>query len=359
LLKVLVTGAAGLIGGEVCAHLAKRGHEVLALTHRTREVRGNDGEMVALADNLLGDVTAPMLGIGQQAFDLVIHCAANLQFDAPEIELQAINVAGTRNALDLARAAGASFLHVSTAYVCGTQEGAIPEGPVQGGAAFTNAYEASKATAERAVENSGLRFAIARPSIVLGDSRTGAIRDFHSLCNVFRLMARGKVTQFPAAPGSTLDLVPIDHVAQGIVQIAERMEQAAGGHYHLVARTPMATAELAHGVARVAHFPDPLVVAPQDYDRDALRPAERLLAERMLTTFGAYFTRSPCFDDRRFRELTGLDCPPTDRDWLDRLIAYGLVRGYLPADPTRNASARRDNNVPAARALPMPRASRP
>jgi len=335
--KILVTGAAGLIGGEVCARLAARGHEVVALTHRTREVRGNDGALVPLADNFCGNVTAPMLGIPPREFDLLVHCAANLQFDAPEADLQAVNVEGTRNALDLARAAGSSFLHVSTAYVCGTREGVIQEGPVPSATTFTNVYEASKAAAEETVAQSSLRFAIARPSIVQGEQATGAIRDFPSLCNVFRLMARGKVTQFPAAPTSTLDLVPIDHVAEGIVRIAERMERAAGGHYHLVANKPIATAELAHGVARVAHFPDPQVVAPEDYNPIALRPAERLLAERMLATFGAYFARAPRFNDEKFRALTGLSCPPTDRDWLDRLIAYGLARGYLPASPQRTS----------------------
>ena len=222
-------------------------------------------------------------------------------------------------------------MHVSTAYVCGMREGEIVEGPVPAETQFTNRYEASKAAAEAVVAQSGVPFAIARPSIVLGDSETGAIRDFPSLCNVFRLMARGKVTVFPSAPGSTLDLVPIDHVAEGIVQIAENMEEADGRYFHLVANSPMPAAELAHGVARVAHFPDPNVVAPQDYSMANLRPAERMLAGRMLGTFGPYFTRSPEFDDSQLRALTGLTCPPTDSAWLDRLIAYGIARGYLPA----------------------------
>ena len=328
--KTLVTGAAGLIGGEVCARLARRGHQMVALTRKSRAVRGTDGAPVPLADNLSGDVTAPMLGTAPQPFDLVVHCAANVQFDAPEAELHATNVEGTRNALVFARAAGADFLHVSTAYVCGNRDGEIAEGPVPAGTGFTNAYEASKAAAERVVEDSGLRWAIARPSIVQGEHASGAIRDFPSLCNVFRLMARGKVTRFPVAEHSTLDLVPMDHVAEGIARIAELMGQAAGGYYHLVADTPLPTAELAHGVARVAHFPKPQVVAPEHYDPASLRPAERLLAERMLATFGPYFSRAPRFDDRQFRALTGVACPPTDRAWLDRLIAYGLARGYLP-----------------------------
>ncbi|WP_338242179.1 SDR family oxidoreductase [Aurantiacibacter hainanensis] len=348
---MLVTGAAGLIGGEVCARLAARGHGVTAMVRKVREVRGNDGAQVAGATVVDGDVTRPLMGLDPAAFDidLVIHCAASLEFDAPRDVLAAVNVEGTRNAVEFAGAAGAGFVHVSTAYVCGTREGVIAEGPVLAGTRFTNNYEASKAQAEAAVAESGLPFVVARPSIVLGDHATGEIRDFPSLCNVFRLMARGKVGTFPARSNSTLDLVPVCHVAEGIVRLAERFGNASGGYYHLVADTPLPAAELARGVARVAHFPDPQVVDPDSFDADSLRPAERMLLGRMMATFGAYFTRSPRFDDSRFGNVTGLACPPTDAAWLDRLIAYGIERGYLPQAPV---SERRDNACPAAAARP-------
>ncbi len=301
------------------------------MVRRNPEVRSNDGVLVEGIETVSGDVTLPMMGLDPTPHDVVIHCAASLEFDAPEEELRAINVEGTKNALAYARAAGAAFVHVSTAYVCGQGSGLVPEGPVPEATQFTNRYEASKAAAEAAVAASGLPFAIARPSIVLGHSETGVIRDFPSLCNVFRLMARGKVTQFPCMPGSTLNLVPIDHVAEGIARIAARMEKAHGGYFHLVAANALPAAELARGVARVAHFPDPQVVAPQDYDPTRLPPAEQMLAGRIIGTFGAYFTRDPQFDDARFRALTGLECNPTDDAWLDRLIAYGIEAGYLPS----------------------------
>ncbi|KLI64412.1 SDR family oxidoreductase [Aurantiacibacter marinus] len=329
--KILVTGAAGLIGGEVCARLVAAGHDVVAMVRRNPVVRANDGTEVADLRTVSGDVTHDLMGLTPEPYDVVIHCAASLEFDAPEEDLRAINIEGTRNALAFAKAAGARFLHVSTAYVCGMREGEIMEGPVPEGTRFTNRYEASKAAAERVVAESGVPFAVARPSIVLGDSTTGAIRDFPSLCNVFRLMARGKVTQLPCVPGSTLDLVPINHVAAGIVALAENMDAAQSGYFHLVADMPIPAAELAHGVARVEHFPDPLVVSPEDYDPSALRSGERMLAERMLGTFGAYFTRDPRFSDAELREVTGLSCPPTDSAWLDRLIQYGIAQGYLPA----------------------------
>lgn len=355
MLNVLVTGAAGLIGGEVCAQLVARGHRVSAMVRRSRAVRGSDRAAVPVARLLPGDVTRPRMGLEPDpSIDIVIHCAAALEFDAPEAELNAVNVAGTRSALAYAEACGAAFLHVSTAYVCGLEEGAIAEAAVPPGRRFANRYEASKAAGEAAVMGSALPWAIARPSIVLGHSRSGAISAFPSLCNVFRLMARGRVTRFPAAPAATLDLVPIDHVARGLVAIADRMEAANGGIFHLVADTPTPAAELAHGVARIAHFPDPQVVDPQGFDPASLSPLEQRVLERMLATFGSYFRRDPRFDDSAFRELTGLACPPTDRAWLDRLIAYGIAAGYLPPAP----SEYRDSAAPASRARQAPTACR-
>lgn len=352
MLTVLVTGAAGLIGGEVCARLAARGHRVLGLVRRNASICGNTGEPVRAAEVIRGDVTLPLLGISRRACDLVIHCAASLEFDAPRALLAEVNIAGTRHAADFARLAGAGLLHVSTAYVCGTREGPISEAPVPPATRFTNNYEESKALAEQAAAQGGVPFAIARPSIVLGDSQSGMIREFPSLCNVFRLMARGKVPVFPARTGATLDLVPIDHVAHGIVLLAERFARAQGGYYHLVAAEPLPAAELAHGVSRLPHLPDIRVVEPGSLDPADLPAAQRLLLGRMLDTFGPYFTRDPRFATDHFRALTGLACPPTNRAWLDRLIAYGIAAGYLP-------SARRGRTVPAAPAPRKPTSARP
>ncbi len=345
MLSVLVTGAAGLIGGEVCARLAARGHKVTAMVRRTREVRGNDGVPVDGIEVVAGDVTQPLLGLEPRGFDLLIHCAASLEFDASKEELALVNVDGTRNAAHFAKTAGAGLLHVSTAYVCGTREGEIAEGPVPAGTRFTNNYEESKALAERVVADSGVPFVIARPSVVLGDSATGAIREFPSLCNAFRLLARGKIGTFPAKSGATIDFVPICHVAEGIVRLAERFDRAQGGYYHLVADAPLPAAELAHGIARVPHLPDPVVVEPDAVDMASLRPAERLLMGHLLGTFGPYFTRNPRFDDSAFRSVAGLACPRTDSAWLDRLIGYAISVGFLP-QPSVRVERSRDTLAP-------------
>ena len=332
MLTLLVTGAAGLIGGEVCAQAVAAGHRVFALVRRTKEVRGNDGALVPVAGVLAGDVTLPGLGLDcvPEGLDCVIHCAAALEFDAPRDRLDPVNVEGTRNVADFAEKTGARLLHVSTAYVCGTREGTIEEGPVPAGTAFANNYEASKAAAEAVVEASTARWCIARPSIVLGDHETGTIRDFPALCNVFRLMARGAVPVLPVAESARMDLVPVDYVARSLLALAEAGEKSEGKHVHIASTDPLPAAVLPQGVRAFPHFADPIAVEPREFNPATLTASQRRVTERMLQTFGGYLTRAPLFDDARQRALTGLSCPPTDAAWIMRLIEYGITRGYLP-----------------------------
>ena len=115
--RILVTGAAGLIGGEVCARLVAAGHTVTALIHRNPEVRGNDGAPVATAETLACDIAQDRLGLDAATFDrlardhdLVIHCAATIRFDLTDEEYARTNTQGTANVIALAQAGGAYHL---------------------------------------------------------------------------------------------------------------------------------------------------------------------------------------------------------------------------------------------------------
>lgn len=330
-LRILVTGAAGLIGGEVAARLVGRGHRVSALVHRNPDVRGNDGELVPAAV-LHGDVTAPGLGIGEAAngYDLLIHCAATTRFDLDDAAYRATNVAGTANALATAQAGGMAFLHVSTAYVCGKRDGVIAEDDALPAGGFANGYEASKAEGEALVAASGLPFAIARPSVVVGEYASGTIRSFDTIYAAFKLLALGRVQQMSASPNATIDFVPIDYVAAGLVAIAEDMPKANGGRFHLVSGNPVPVAQFAAAIGAYSQFSEPTLVPPDQFDPDALPAAERRLYARVAGLYSIYFQRDPRFDDSQLRALTGLDCPSTDPAFLIRLIDYCIARGFLP-----------------------------
>ncbi|GAB5348228.1 SDR family oxidoreductase [Alteriqipengyuania sp. 357] len=339
--RILVTGAAGLIGGEVCARLVAAGHTVTALVHRNRTVRGNDGHEVAIAEAVACDIRKARLGLDEDTYarlaydhDLVVHCAATIRFDLTDEEYAAVNTVGTAHVIGLAEAGGAGLLHVSTAYVSGSRSGLILEDdPLPDVAAFANGYEASKAAGEALVRTSQVEWAIARPGITLGEYESGRIRQFDALYLAFKLIAEGRIRLVPAARDATLAFVPLDHVAGGIVALVENWEAAKGGAYHLAPSSPLPMADFAAGIGSVEGLHAPTLVEFGEFNSQALPPLERRLHSRVSALYASYFQRSPQFDDRRFREVTGIASPPADSAYLSRLIDFCIDEGFLPAAP--------------------------
>lgn len=337
-MRVLVTGAAGLLGGEICARLVRAGHQVTGLVHRNRDIRANDGSPVEIA-TIAGDVSRPQFGWGEDEFaeaaashHLLVHCAATVRFDLEEADYTAVNVDGTKYALSLARKGEMDFLHVSTAYVCGRRDGTILESDPLPETGFANGYEASKAAGERLVRASGLRWAIARPSIVVGAHESGAIRQFDTTYAAFKLIAEGRVRHMPARMDATLDFVPIDHVASGIAALAQAMEQAAGKTFHLVSAQPLPVAEFTGAIGEFPQFHEPELVEPRNFDPATLPALERRLFKRVAGLYASYFQRDPHFDNANLREFLGMQCPQTGRAYIRRLIQHCIEVGFLKRD---------------------------
>jgi nucleoside-diphosphate-sugar epimerase len=113
--------------------------------------------------------------IAAARIDEVIHSAGCLDYWDTR-SLHAVNVELTRAIVELARATGiARILYISTAYCSGYTEGVIREQLHADPAPEhePTEYTRTKRIAESIVAQSGLPFTIVRPSIVIGDSRTG------------------------------------------------------------------------------------------------------------------------------------------------------------------------------------------
>ena len=334
-LRVLVTGAAGLIGGELCGALAERGHAVVALVHRNTRLVRSDGSLVSVvagppeagrASLRQGDIRAADLGLAGDAdplladCDVVVHCAADTRLAGHGHA--AVNVGGTRNlvALLAAMPSPPGLVHVGTAYVCGTRSGRIAEAPC--GAIGTNSYETSKAEAERVVAASGVGAVIARPSIVVGRWHDGAIARFENIYGLIKLVGEGRIRALPVAPGATLDLVPIDHVVGGLVDLVEHFPRARGGIYHLASGHPVPLATLCTTAFPGFHAPSLVSV-------DTGEPRRRDL----LALYAGYLTRDPRFATDNLRTLSGRTAPPTDAAFLRRMVAAATAAGFLRPDP--------------------------
>lgn len=347
--RILVTGATGLIGSELCGQLVERGHAVIAVVHRRHEIVRNNGSVLHPAASTgkppgygalqwaAGDVSKPGLGLEAKeavalasAVELIIHCAAETRFSAaPELH-RAVNVEGTRNVISFARASRGSvpgLVHVSTAYVNGECSGHIAEEELDAEQPFANSYETSKAAAEKLLRASGLRAAIARPSIIVGTSDTGTIGRFENLYGLLRLIGDGRITLLPSTPDASLDLVPIDHVIGGLIDIIENFELAAGKIFHLVSGDPAPLAALT--ALDYPGFHVPRLVPAEQFDLSQLNPAERLVYQSVTSAYATYLRRNPRFAAQNLAALSGRVCPPTGHQFLRRVVEYATAAGYL------------------------------
>lgn len=226
---VLITGATGVVGQALLDRLDVP--HVIGMVHRSA-LPQEDVEVIR------GDVCRPDLGLGAAAYrelakrvDAIIHSAAVVDFTKDEDVILTANVTGTEHALALAAAADAPIYHVGTALV---KPGARAEADWSGASALakgTDAYRRSKVAAEGIVGKSGLPHTIYRPSLMQGDSRTGAIAKFQGIHYLIGYAFDGYMPFLPLRPDSGIDIIPQDVVADAIACMVEQDE--VGGTWWL------------------------------------------------------------------------------------------------------------------------------
>ena len=233
--QILLTGASGVLGSVVAAELAPVA-EVSCLTRR-RPVT------VPGARSLAGDLTLPDLGLPARAvadllarIDVVVHCGAMTAFTADNAAPERVNREGTDRILTLAAGAGARLVHVSTAFVDRAEEFAVPrpEG-VPTAVRSPEHYLRSKIAAEEAVLASGLPVTIVRPSVLIGDSATGAIAAFQGWHRLCAGIITADLPFLPADGNALADFVPVDLAARAVARIALAPVLAPGSEWWLTA----------------------------------------------------------------------------------------------------------------------------
>jgi dTDP-4-dehydrorhamnose reductase len=110
--KVLVTGAGGLVGRAVSLYCEARGDQVIAADHSCLDITDLDRAKVI---------------INESKPDVVINCAAWTDVDGCELDSKrafAVNASGPENLALASRSIGAAFLTISTDYIFdGTKPG--------------------------------------------------------------------------------------------------------------------------------------------------------------------------------------------------------------------------------------------
>jgi len=93
--KVLVTGASGMLGGAVADALAARGDDVTVLQRRPSGLRHRE----VLAD--IVDAAAVRAAVTGQ--DAVVHLAAKVDIQGRYRDFARVNITGTRNVVSACR----------------------------------------------------------------------------------------------------------------------------------------------------------------------------------------------------------------------------------------------------------------
>ncbi|MFC8920564.1 SDR family oxidoreductase [Streptomyces sp. NPDC057116] len=202
---LLLTGASGVVGSALLSHLADSG-PVVALTHH-KPTAGHTRR---------GDVTRPWLGLTPTdyrelaaAVDVVIHCAALVNFGSAPRNLHRVNVRGVGHVLRFVEDADARLVHCSTAFISRIRPDAT-----------LNAYAESKQAGETLVRESGLPATIARISTVIGDTRTGAVARLQAFHYLVGLAMWGHLPFLPCTPATRIDLLPTDVIAAALAALA-------------------------------------------------------------------------------------------------------------------------------------------
>ena len=372
--SVLLTGATGFMGREVLVRLLAQRRRVLVTTRRRSEESEDAGRarlLEVLAQTApevdperltvaFADVAHPELDLSPRgrawlAADEpvhVVHGAAEVRFDLPLDVMRAQNVQGTLHVLGLARGLMAQgrlhrMDHVSTCYVAGDREDRALEAEVDVGQRARNAYERTKLEAEVEVARArqdGLPLTVHRPSIIVGDSRTGRAAAFKVLYWPMKVYARGRFRTVFGRPECPVDVVPVDFVADAVVHLMGRPE-AAGLTFHLAAgpegqSTIAALSALAQQIfqRRPVRYIDPDFYLK--WLRPVVRPILRLIRPDVAERGGVYlpYLRSnPSFDTTNARRLLGAAgiAAPEVTEYFGRIMRFALETDFgrrtLPA----------------------------
>lgn len=357
-MQYFVTGATGFIGKRLVKKLLERkGSVVHFLIRKESEskvagLRQYWGASAARVVPVFGDLTSKKLGVSSEMLtklkgqvDHFYHLAAVYDMEADEASQIAVNIEGTRNTVQLAKAIDAAhFHHVSSIAAAGLYEGVFREDMFDEAENVEHPYFMTKHESEKIVrQECKVPWSVYRPAMVVGDSTTGEMDKIDGPYYFFKLIQRMRQLLPPWMPsvgleGGRINIVPVDFVVDALALISHQanIEKKC---YHLVDPEGYRVGDVLDIFSKAAHAPKMnlfinaalLGFIPRSVTKGlmALAPVRRVrnaimkdlgLPEDMLT-FVNYPTRFDCRDSLAALKGSGVACPNL-KDYAWRLWDY-------------------------------------
>jgi nucleoside-diphosphate-sugar epimerase len=268
---IFLTGFPGFIAERLVARLAKEEIQFFLLVQpqfvqqaveTIKNISDSSGAPLENFAVIEGDITQPDLGmdpddaaaVRYETTD-VFHLAAIYDLAVERDLANRVNLEGTKSVNEFVR--GLKLLkrynYVSTCYVAGKRTGLILESELQHDKGFRNHYEETKYLAETEVERlkSELPVTIYRPSVVVGDSRTGETAKYDGIYYLINYLRKAPFLLRAINVGNSkvrLNLVPVDFVVEAIARLSTD-DQAVGKTIAIADRSPLTTGELFDAIA--------------------------------------------------------------------------------------------------------------
>ncbi len=319
-MKIVVTGASGLLGASVARQLIAAGHTVTTLQRRpsgvagARDVLGSVTDQQAVAEALTGQ-------------DALVHLAAKVSMAGDPADFERVNVEGTRTVYAAAQQAGITrAVHISSPSVAHAGSSIVgePAGPADPQRARGD-YARTKAAGELVAlqsDSDDFPVLVLRPHLMWGPGDTQLTE---------RIIDRARAGRLPVL-GSGMMLVDslyVSNAVDAIVAAVDAVGTVHGESFVVTNGQPRPIGELMSRLALAGGARAPRLRVPAGLAREAGGLVEKVwnLSEHddepPLTRFLAeQLSTAHWFDQRRTRTVLGWTPAVSIEQGLAQVAAY-------------------------------------